>query len=124
MPGVLATWVGVFYVFAVYHRSLTAPCDSGLSLPECTDPLQIFLVNTLPSFGAATSAVLVLIVTFLIAPTARVKAVRICFCVGAAIAFTGAWVNAVGKDWDMFAAACSALVAGTIAVMVVSHIDR
>jgi hypothetical protein len=120
LPGVLASWLGTFYVFAEYHRHLTAPCDSAPSLPECTDPLRVLLVNTLPSIGAAVSAVLVLVVTYLIAPTARMKAVRICFGVGAAIAFAGAWANAVAQSWGMFSAACAALVAGTIAVLVMS----
>ena len=122
LPGVLASWLGTFYVFAEYHRSLTAPCDSAPSLPECTDPLRVLLVNTLPSFGAAFSAVLVLLVTYLIAPTARMTAVRICFGVGAAIAVVGAWANAVAQSWDMFFAACAALVAGTIAVLVIAKL--
>jgi len=122
LPGVLASWLGTFYVFAEYHLSLTAPCDSAPSLPECTDPLRVFLVMTLPAIGAAVSAVLVLLVTYLIAPTAKMKAVRICFGVGAAIAFTGAWANMVSKNWDMFSAACAALVAGTIAIWLISRV--
>ena len=116
LPGVIASWLGTFYVFAEYQRTLSRPCESANSLPECTDPLHVFFVNALPSIGAAVSAVLVLVVTYLIAPTARMKSVRICFGVGAAIAIAGALMNAVAQSWDMFSAACAAPVAGAIAV--------
>ena len=122
LPAVLGTWLGVFYLFADYHRSLTAPCESAPSLPQCTDPLNVFLVNILPSLGAAVSAVLVLYVTFLMAPSKKLEAVRICFGVGAAIAFTGAWINAGTRSWDMLAAACSALLVGIITVAVASRV--
>jgi len=121
LPGVLASWLGVFYVFGAYYSNLTAPCDSAPTLPECTDPLHVLLTKTLPSLGAAVSAVLVVSVAFLIAPTAKVKVMRLCFCVGVAIAFTGAWINAVAKNWDMFFAACSALAAGIFAVKLISR---
>jgi len=121
-PSILASWLGVFYVFASYHRSLTAPCESGPMPAQCGDPLHVFLVQALPSFGAAVSAVLVLTVTFVVAPVAKIKAARLCFCIGMAIAITGIWVNAVERNWDYFFAACSALIAGLVALKVISWI--
>ena len=115
VPCVFASWVVVFVVVGSWYSRITDRCNSAPTLPECSDPFYLALKNGLPSLGAAIAAALVLLVTFVVAPGAKGMATRICFAVGAALAAIGAIVCAIRGSWDLFSAACSALIAGTVA---------
>jgi len=114
VPCVLASWLAVFFAVGSWYSNITSRCNSAPTLPECADPVYLALENGLPSLGAAVAAALVLLVAFVVAPSAKGVVTRICFAVGAAVAVIGCVVCAIQGSWDLFAAACSVLVAGTV----------
>jgi hypothetical protein len=114
-PCVLAVWLVVFAVMGSWYARVTDRCYSAPAIPECSGPLFLALKNGLPSLGAALAATLVLLVAFVVAPGAKGMVTRICFAVGAALACIGSALFAIEGSWHLFFAACSALVAGTIA---------
>jgi len=115
VPCVLASWLLVFVAVGSWYSVITYLCNSAPTLPECSDPFYLALKNGLPSVGAAIAAALVLLVAYMVAPCAKGMVTRICFAVGAVLASIGLIVCAIQGSWDLFFAACAALVAGVIA---------
>jgi len=114
VPCVLASWLVVFVVVGSWYSKVTDRCTSAPALPECNDVLYLALKNGLPSLGAAIAAVLVLLVAFAVAPSAKGLVTRTSFAVGAAFAGVGSVMCVIAGSWNFFIAACSAVAAGAI----------
>jgi hypothetical protein len=116
VPAALATWFAIFFFLGDYYSGLTSQCDSAPALPECQTAWYLTQKAYLPAFGAAISAIVVVLVVYLVAPSNKLRAAWVSCAVGSALA-------AAMSVADQ-AAAVSAISAGLATVCVLTWLAR